>query len=93
MLLDSGVTGTTYTKTSATEGLIYQFKVQARNVVGDSADFSTVSILAASIPAPPSARWTVQVCASERPLGKGEIFFNNAVLKKIDSTKAPERPS
>ena len=81
MLLDSGVTGTTYTKTSAAEGLIYQFKVQARNVVGDSADFSTVSILAASIPAPPSARWTVQVCASERPLGKGEIFLMTGFLR------------
>ena len=42
-------------KTEATEGVTYQFKLHARNIVGDSADSSTVTILAASVPATPVA--------------------------------------
>ena len=61
MELESGVTATTYTKTGATEGVTYQFKVQARNTVGYSEDSSTVSILAASVPATPSAPVTTLI--------------------------------
>jgi hypothetical protein len=48
----SGLTGTSYTANSLTQGLTYQFKVEARNVYGFSLTYSNiVTILAAQVPA------------------------------------------
>jgi hypothetical protein len=50
--LASGLTDTSYTATGLTQGLIYQFKVEARNVYGFSLTYSSiVSILTAQVPA------------------------------------------
>jgi hypothetical protein len=54
--LVSGLTGTSYTATSLTQGLTYQFKVEARNVYGFSLTYSSiVSILTAQVPTQPTA--------------------------------------
>ena len=57
MDLATGVSSSafTYTKEGVTTGTTYVFKIQARNVVGYSADSSTVSILAASAPGAPTS--------------------------------------
>jgi len=52
--LVSGLTSLSYTASSLTPGLTYQFKVQARNLYGFSEFSSTVSILAAQIPDAPT---------------------------------------
>jgi hypothetical protein len=59
-MLASGVSASalTYTKTGVTQGYTYVFKVQAQNSAGYSSDSGTVSILAASLPATPSAPTT-----------------------------------
>jgi Fibronectin type III domain len=49
--LVSGVTATSYTAVSLTQGTTYNFKIQSRNAYGFSAESTAVSILAAQIPA------------------------------------------
>lgn len=51
----SGVVGTSYTATGLTQGLVYTFKVEARNIYGYSVFSNTVSILAAQVPDQPLA--------------------------------------
>ena len=46
-VLASGVTATSYTAGSLTQGTTYNFKIQSRNAYGFSAQSSAVSILAA----------------------------------------------
>jgi cellulose 1,4-beta-cellobiosidase len=45
--LTSGLTGTSYTATGLTQGLVYSFYVEARNIYGYSVISNTASILAA----------------------------------------------
>ncbi len=53
-ILASGVIPTTYTATSLTAGVTYQFKVESRNSYGYS-DYSTaITMLCAYIPEPPT---------------------------------------
>lgn len=58
-LLQSGVTDTLFTAASLTQGLTYQFKIQARNLYGFSSFSNTVSILTAQEPDQPGAPTTV----------------------------------
>jgi hypothetical protein len=51
VMLDSGLTATSYTVMGLLAGTTYTFKVQARNEYGLSAYSDTVSILAAEVPA------------------------------------------
>jgi hypothetical protein len=51
----SGVTTTSYTKTSLTAGATYNFKVQARNTIGIGLLTSAFSIVAATVPSDPTA--------------------------------------
>lgn len=55
IVLQAGITVTSYTATTLTHGTTYKFKVQARNSVGYSAYSSEVSILAAQVPNTPLA--------------------------------------
>jgi hypothetical protein len=58
--LVSGLTDTAYTDSGLTQGLTYQFKVEARNIYGFSVYSNTVTILAAQVPAqptPPVTTW------------------------------------
>lgn len=48
--LINGLTTTSYTATGLTRGSTYTFKVQARNLYGDSAFSTTKSVLAAQKP-------------------------------------------
>ena len=54
----SGVTNTAYTKTVATIGATFKFKVQARTLVGLGAQSSELSIVSATVPAKPDAPLT-----------------------------------
>jgi len=54
------VTTTSYTATGLTADTVYAFKVEARNVVGFSAESSSVSIRAAAIPSTPAAPTTTR---------------------------------
>lgn len=54
-VLASDVTTTYYTATSLTSDLIYDFKVESRNLVGYSPETDVVSIRAAAVPAQPNA--------------------------------------
>jgi hypothetical protein len=49
-VLTSGVNSLSYTITSLTQGLTYQFKIEARNAYGYSVYSNTVSILTAQVP-------------------------------------------
>jgi hypothetical protein len=53
VVLQTGITVTSYTALTLTHGTTYKFKVQARNSVGFSAYSSEVSILAAQVPNQP----------------------------------------
>ena len=50
----AGVTTTSYTKTGLTAGTTYNFKVQARNVIGVGSLTSAFSIVAAVVPSVPT---------------------------------------
>ena len=50
----SGITTTSYTKTGLTSGTTYNFKVQARNVIGVGSLTSAYSIVAATVPGIPT---------------------------------------
>ena len=54
-VLASGITATSYTASSLSAGVIYNFKVTARNAVGLGADSSEVSIIAATRPTSPQS--------------------------------------
>lgn len=56
--LVDGLTGTSYTATGLTEGVIYTFKVQARNGIGYGEFTEPLSVLAASPPNRPTAPTT-----------------------------------
>ena len=53
-ILASGVIPTTFTATSLTAGVTYQFKVESRNSYGYSAYSSPITMLCAFIPEPPT---------------------------------------
>ena len=50
----SGITTTSYTKTGLTSGTTYNFKVQARNVIGVGSLTSAFSIVTATVPGIPT---------------------------------------
>jgi Fibronectin type III domain len=54
----SNVIGLSYIKTGLTPGVTYQFKISARNAVGLSVQTSSISIIAAAVPAKPAAPTT-----------------------------------
>ncbi|MCS5585436.1 MAG: fibronectin type III domain-containing protein [Pseudomonadales bacterium] len=88
----TALTTKNYTKTGVTEGTTYKFKVQARNTVGYSSESSTVSILAASVPATPVAPTTALsenniVVTWTKPATMGsEVTSYKIYLQKSDST-------
>jgi hypothetical protein len=53
-VLASDITLTEYTATSLTSDLIYDFKVESRNLVGYSPETTIISIRAAAVPAQPN---------------------------------------
>lgn len=59
--IDTGITDKVYTATGLSSGLIYQFKVQARNSVGFGALSEAVSILTAIVPDAPAAPTTTSI--------------------------------
>ena len=54
-VLVSGITTTLYTASSLTAGVVYTFKVTARNLVGYGADSSELNVMATSVPTAPLA--------------------------------------
>jgi len=57
-ILQESVVFSEYLATGLTQGLVYQFKVEARNAYGFSIYSDTVSILTAQVPDQPSAPTT-----------------------------------
>ena len=53
-ILSSGVIPTSYTATSLTAGVTYQFKVESRNSYGYGSYSNPITMLCAFIPEPPS---------------------------------------
>lgn len=67
----SGVTTTSYTKTGLTAGTTYNFKVQARNVIGVGSFTSAFTIVAATVPNVPTA-----MTRDEANTSKTQVAFN-----------------
>lgn len=57
--LETTLTAKTYTAISLTTGVVYKFRVYARNAIGYSSASAEVEILAAQIPDKPDAPITV----------------------------------
>lgn len=61
VVLQAGISSTTYTATNLVTGSTYKFKVQTRNSYGYSAYSATVSILCATVPSIPATPSTTVV--------------------------------
>lgn len=86
------MTTTTYTATGLTADTVYSFKVKARNIVGFSAESSSISIRAATVPITPIAPVTsiqgssVRVTWTPPDNGGSPITAYRIEVRQVDDT-------